>query len=628
MSAIYMTAFCSIYLQIPGLYGENGILPAHLLNEDSAQLKECFIKRKSALCFSSYLGLNTSYMMELVALLGTVLSFIGLVWKKWGNTFFFATLWVLYLSIYKVGQTFLWFQWDILLLEVGFLTIFVASFTWERRPEIRPKNMVTFWAIRWALFRLMFASGVVKLKSGCPTWWGLTALNVHYESQCIPTAVSWYVHHFPDWIHRLCVSMTYVIEIPIAFFFFSPVRAHRIFAFYAQVLFQLCIIITGNYNFFNLLTIVMCLSLLDDVHFGYRRGRDFSTGVLKSIKGGFNFVVKWLGFGALFYFTLAYFTIRVSPKGGLESDINFSKEQFDTWVSKAVPLSMGLGACSLLIIVAEALTSCVFEVRGLFSKLWAILSTLGYSLIIMALFGISLVPFTSLHPPTTQTIWPAFRQWYDNTNDLQLSGSYGLFRHMTGVGGRPEIVLEGSNGLDGPWLEYEFPFKPGKVDRSPPFVAPHQPRVDWQLWFAALGTYKQNPWLVSMVHRLLTGEKAVLNFLDRSSPWRQKAPKYLRVQKYLYHFTPFNSSSVNWWTREHSGEYMPTYSKDHAPLLDYLRKMKLVDQKDIRVKNKFLAQMLDTIRSVFEILENHYTILSLFVAALVVLFTKEKFSRY
>ena len=86
-------------------------------------------------------------------------------------------------------------------------------------------------------------------------------------------------------------------------------------------------------------------------------------------------------------------------------------------------------------------------------------------------------------------------------DQYQLTASYGLFRRMTGVGGRPEVVVEGSQDLHGPWREYHFLYKPGNVTSPPGFCLPHQPRLDWQMWFAALGSYQHNPWLISFVYK-------------------------------------------------------------------------------------------------------------------------------
>ena len=106
------------------------------------------------------------------------------------------------------------------------------------------------------------------------------------------------------------------------------------------------------------------------------------------------------------------------------------------------------------------------------------------------------------------------KQLQGKVEHLHLVNSYGLFRRMTGVGGRLEVIIEGSNDIDGPWKEYEFLYKPGNVNNSLPFVAPHQPRLDWQMWFAALGTYHQNPWLMSLAYRLLSGQPEVLALMN------------------------------------------------------------------------------------------------------------------
>jgi hypothetical protein len=121
---------------------------------------------------------------------------------------------------------------------------------------------------------------------------------------------------------------------------------------------------------------------------------------------------------------------------------------------------------------------------------------------------------------------------------------------------RLEIIVEGSN--DGvTWLAYEFPYKPGNVNRPPPIVEPYQPRLDWQMWFAALGSYQNNRWFVNFVLRLLQGEPSVLRLLSYN-PFPQAPPKYVRAVTYLYTFT--HSGERAWWAREESGKYLPAVS--------------------------------------------------------------------
>jgi hypothetical protein len=145
---------------------------------------------------------------------------------------------------------------------------------------------------------------------------------------------------------------------------------------------------------------------------------------------------------------------------------------------------------------------------------------------------------------------------------LRSFNNYGLFAVMTTS--RPEIIIQGSE--DGvTWKEYEFKYKPGDLKRRPGFVAPHQPRLDWQMWFAALGRYEQNPWLVNFCVRLLEGSPDVLALLGHN-PFPGKPPRYIRAVVYDYHFTDWATRRKTgaWWRRDLLGLYMPVLSASDA----------------------------------------------------------------
>jgi hypothetical protein len=136
--------------------------------------------------------------------------------------------------------------------------------------------------------------------------------------------------------------------------------------------------------------------------------------------------------------------------------------------------------------------------------------------------------------------------------------SYGLFAVMTTK--RNEILLEGSD--DGvTWKAYEFDHKPGDLSRRPQFVEPHMPRLDWQMWFAALGRPRQSPWLGVVMNRLLEGGREVTDLLE-TDPFPDAPPKYIRAEFYEYHFTDFEERdrTGNWWKRTRVGTYLPARS--------------------------------------------------------------------
>src|SRR5207302_549749 len=190
-------------------------------------------------------------------------------------------LWMIYLSLSTVCGVFLGFQWDILLLEVGFLAIFLAPldlasgsvlhFFWGRgRKKVSTDparqaapSRIALWLLRWLLFRLMFESGCVKLLGHDAAWRNLTALNYHYETQPLPTWIGWYAHQLPAWAQQASTVLMFTIELAVPFLIFAP-RRLRHFGCAALIAFQALIFLTGNYCFFNLLTIWLCLLLLDD----------------------------------------------------------------------------------------------------------------------------------------------------------------------------------------------------------------------------------------------------------------------------------------------------------------------------------------------------------------------------
>lgn len=566
LSAIYMFAFASLYLQVPGLYGNEGILPARwMMRVNGKSLRELLMDSPTLLWFGPHLGLHTQHCMELLSLSGAALSLATMTFPLLRDCRVFLLLWVLYMSLYQVGQVFLYFQWDNLLLEAGFLAILIAPLNMPWGVRLGLHDGVTFWLVRWLLFRLMFTSGVVKLTSRCPTWWGLTALTYHYESQCIPTPLAWFAHQLPVWFQKLSVVGTFVIEIAVPFLFFSPIRRHRLAAFYMQVLLQVFIILSGNYNFFNLLTITLCLSLLDDQHVDFwlcRHALKTQITPLQRLSGLVTLVLEVLVYGLLGYGTALYFDLKVDwDKNSVYSKTAFTHYGFNSFLKAVTVPSIWIGVLSLTweIITSMFRIACI---KGAVRRLWNTLQWGVFSAAAASMFAISLVPYTYIEYEAHHSLWPGIRKAFDLSDRYQLVNSYGLFRRMTGVGGRPEVVIEGS--MDGStWTEIEFMYKPGNVSTAPPVVTPHQPRLDWQMWFAALGPQEQSPWFSSLMQRLLQGKHDVIKLIQTDVtqyPFKEAPPVYVRAHRYKYWFTePKEDGTLpqRWWRRVYVEEFYP-----------------------------------------------------------------------
>ena len=151
----------------------------------------------------------------------------------------------------------------------------------------------------------------------------------------------------------------------------------------------------------------------------------------------------------------------------------------------------------------------------------------------------------------------ALSNLYEKLEPFRIVNGYGLFRVMTKD--RCEIVIEGSSdGVD--WIPYEFKWKPGDVKRRPGWCAPHQPRLDWQMWFAALETPRENPWFIALIYRLLHDSNAV-HRLVANNPFPNKPPRYVRAMFYRYRFTVNELRHTGmWWKREELRDYLPTVS--------------------------------------------------------------------
>jgi len=462
MALVYLAAFWSLAVQVLGLIGSHGILPAgdllHYLSQQEG------IKRFWEYPTLCWINSSDGSLLSL-CWGGAILSILLFFGFMPAVTAFF--LWLFYLSLTIVGQDFLGFQWDNLLLETGFLLIFLVPrpFDVHLKPSVRP-SFVIVWLLRWLLFRLMFESGMVKLLSGDVHWSDLTALTYHYWTQPLPNTISWYADQLPLWFQKLSCALVFAVELFMPFLIFCG-RWCRLIAFFGITLLQLLIILTGNYCFFNLLAIGLCFALLEDEHLEF---------------------------------------LPISLAGSIGQGGKVYKTVTGLIAALVLIISLGLMADSFLHL---ALPKPVEKL------------------------AIAASPFRSIN-------------------------NYGLFAVMTTQ--RNEIILEGSN--DGEeWLPYEFPFKPGNIDHAPRWAMPYQPRLDWQMWFAALGSWKENEWLLSVMTRLLQGEPSVER-LFAVNPFPGHPPRYIQATFWEYHFTDMKTRGANghWWRRDIIGLYCPTVS--------------------------------------------------------------------
>ena len=250
LALVYVVAFLVAVNQFVPLLGEHGLLPVpawvrQVPFRASPSLFHLF-PTDTAFRGAAWLGLGLS-LLALTGAAGRIGSAAtAAVW---------ALVWLLYLSFVNVGQTFYGFGWETLLLETGFLAIFLGGRTTE------PASVIT-WLLRWLLFRLMFGAGLIKLR-GDPCWLELTCLDHYFETQPMPNPLTWYFHWLPAFVHRAGVVVNHVVELAVPFFYFAPQPMAAI-AGGVTIAFQLILIASGNLSWLNWLTIVLAVATIHD----------------------------------------------------------------------------------------------------------------------------------------------------------------------------------------------------------------------------------------------------------------------------------------------------------------------------------------------------------------------------
>ncbi|HZP61335.1 MAG TPA: lipase maturation factor family protein, partial [Opitutaceae bacterium] len=414
LALVHLCAFISFWVQLGGLVGPHGILPAgEFFRAAHQQFGAEAYAQLPSLCWL----FGAQGFLHVLCAGGVVLSL--LLFSGVAPALCLALLWAAYLSLVCAGQIFYEFQWDGLLLETTLLAVFIAPWSWLPLWRRTEPPQLGRWLLWWLLFRLIFLSGAVKLTSGDPSWRHLNALIFHYETQPLPTPLGWYVWHSPAWFHRFWCAVMFFIELVVPFGIFAPRRLRHVAAL-LLIVFQVLIALTGNYAFFNVLAIALCLPCFDDACLHSIAAR-IRLRIPPTEVSALRSVPRW---------PLRIFAAFVFLFTGLQASLDFSAR-------------------------LPRFISVVFDVVG----------------------------------------------------PLRSFNSYGLFAVMTTQ--RPEIILEGSD--DGHnWRPYEFRYKPGRLTQAPQWVAPYQPRLDWQMWFAALEGPGQNRWVLSLCSHLLHGTPQVL----------------------------------------------------------------------------------------------------------------------
>ena len=499
-----LVAFASWHAQQAGLIGARGITPAAELLD---ALRANGLGFADAPTLAWWTGASDGALGAL-CLTGELAALLLLLGVLPGPSALACG--ALYLSLHTIGGPFMAFQWDLLLIEASALGALVLPWRAFHSPRraIEPPAFAR-WAIYALAFRLMFLSGAVKLASGDDAWARLRALDYHYFTQPLPGPLSWPAHQLPAWAHTASTALVFAVELVLPFAIVLALLATA-----ARVALRRA-------------------PLPDDAADapppeprGVRFAGALARGSLRAAGLGFVGLMLVIALtGNYGFFTLLPLVIALPLFD-------------DAFVERALPARLG----ARLARAPRAMWVGHRVVR---------LAQCSLLLFVYWLGGLSLATGLGAGPSLPDALLDDLAA----ARPYRVANGYGLFAVMTRL--RREIRVEGT--LDGvEWREYRFAHKPGDPAALPGQSAPHMPRLDWQMWFAALGSYRQSPWLHRFLSRLLEAEPSVLALLA-DDPFDGRAPRCVRARLWDYRFgdVAHRAERSAYWVVEELGDFSP-----------------------------------------------------------------------
>jgi len=517
LGVIYFSAFDSLLFQIRGMLGPQGLLPAKAYLEEVAKAvgPARYWYAPTLLWFGS--GNHALLALCWIGLIASVLLLVNF-WPRG----MLAICFVCFLSFVAAAQDFSGYQSDGMLLCAGFISLFLAP------DGVRPRwgagqapSRAPLFLLRLLWFTIYFESGVAKYFGGDPSWRDLSAMNEYYQNGPLPTWIGWYAHQLPRWCHTTTAGVTLCLELLVPWTLWLPRRA-RIFTFFLATFLQMAIILTANYAFLNYLVLALGIFLVDDL-----------------------------------------FLIQFLPRGSCKIVREALQRPWRPWHANLLAAFEGPQEKIVLSLSAptavnqvtaeqEAQAPPTLDFSTIFRAIavWTKVLLLGWLLYAMTFLMLQQMPAGPPPLPAKPVVL---------LEPFRIANSYGLFGRMTWA--RYEIEFQGSS--DGTnWVAYPFRYKPQSLNEAPGIYAPYQPRFEWNLWFASLGSWRENPFVVRTEQQLLLNNRDVLAFF-RSNPFSNAPPKQTRAVLWQYWFTDRTTRKATgqWWKREYRGLYAPVLER-------------------------------------------------------------------
>lgn len=549
--AVYIFAFTSLYVQAQALFGDNGIIPIR----DFVSKLQASRGLYNIVMLAPKIGLNYGTFIELLCLLSVVIALASIVTRRLANALTFGLLWYVYYSVCLVGQGFMSFHSDLLLLEVGFITILLAPLIPTSRITQSDHDHLTFFLIKWLAFRY-FTTNVFNLYlDNDKAWYNMTAIPMVAQGVQFPSLFSWHIFNFQPEIIRLYQAYEHSIKLCTPFLILFDLKYSRLLAFYSLLFIALPSALFFNFGWTDLLMIVCLLSFLKDAYY-YNDKRAKQS----SIKSFLDLLVIVSYLTVVGYILIKFYGLKYD-NGSLKSQILFTPSQFKLLVDHLIPISLVFGTIGLL--------SSAYTTYFNSSRKTSIIKTLLYTVVVVGLFFSSFPTLIRFAPGLETKVRPL-----SVTKDLNhlvapymLSNNYLLLSKVSEHygDGRPELQIQGrESSEDQTWKQFDFRYKPGNPSKELIRVLPHLPRVDLKLWYAARSSLQNNQWIQVLAYRLATKEKDVVDPLaPMTGPQKNFNQVRVVLQNYKYSLKSKQPFAGYWSQSKIVSEYMPTTSLDN-----------------------------------------------------------------
>jgi lipase maturation factor 1 len=508
LGLIYFSAFYSLVFQIRGLLGPDGLLPAGLYLKQVAE----YVSTSRVWYAPTLLWFgNSDRALLAICWIGMIASLL-LVFNLWPRAMLLICF-VMFLSFVAAAQDFSGYQSDGMLLTAGFVSLYFAPGGLQPGLGVsEPPSRGSLFLLQILWFTIYFESGVAKFFGGDPSWRNMTAMEEYYQNGPLPTWIGWYAHQLPRSVHAATAAFTLVVELLLVWMLFLP-RPFRILCFYVVTPMQVAIILTANYAFLNYITLALGVLLLDDLSLVKFLPQHWLPGIRQNLR-----------------------PVARGGESATPADFTSLADAFESDATREAAHSESSWQKDLHAIKSTAVLwlSAAVMLWLLYANFYLVLSRLQWS---------------GVFPSGPVALIEPFR----------IANQYGLFGRMTWK--RYEIEFQGSD--DGTnWVPYIFRNKPQNPAEPPRIYAPYQPRFDWNLWFASLGFWRENPWVFRCEQLLLGGDRDVEE-LFAANPFPKQPPKQIRAALWQYWFTDRATKRATgmWWRREFIGLFAPSLER-------------------------------------------------------------------